>query len=292
MNIDDYRQMRENLSSIMDSLPYLTSATIQPPLLDMEGNSFGGGDGGVYISQHLNTPGPLPPLSTNAPYILAVWCEIIAASPVQAIGKTFDLPKEKGRGKDAGTVKVDVVADEGKRWIRVNTIKNSRLMAEIHELDGYDSESEEDSSQNGNIVTPSGENSIIRMAKSLLAASKHHVVPDTGEVPRVTLRLTRLQVDPTSTDEPVDSRIIRTVKELEAMGIDVQLGERTFPPRLVAPTSPPPAPPRPTRRVNLDLSLIIALVSDLTHAPLPASEAEAYERFKPLTRVWKSGKLF
>ncbi|KAJ1301063.1 hypothetical protein OPQ81_003481 [Rhizoctonia solani] len=311
MNIDDYRQMRENLSSIIDSLPYLTSVTPQLPLLDMEGNLFGG-DGGVvgiknfrisaqkdidgldnYISQHSNTTGPLPPLSTNAPYILAVWCEIIAASPVQAIGKTFNLPREKGRGKDAGTVKVDVVADEGRQWIRVNTIKNSRLMAEIHELDGYDSESsEEDAPQNGTIITPSSENSIIRMAKSLLAAAKHHVVPDTGEVPRVTLRLTRLEVDSTNDDEPIDSRITRTVRELEAMGINVELGERPFPPRLVAPTSAPPAPPQPTRRVNLDLSLIIALVSDLTHAPLPVNEEEAYERFKPLTRVWKSGKLF
>ncbi|KAF8717434.1 hypothetical protein RHS02_09601, partial [Rhizoctonia solani] len=312
MNIDDYRQMRENLSSIIDSLPYLTSITVQPPLLDTEGGLFGTGDGGVvgvknfrisahkdidgldnFIAQHLNTQGPLPPLSTNAPYILAVWSEIVAACPVQAIGKTFNLPKEKGRGKDAGTVKVDVVADEGRRWIRVNTIKNSRLMAEIHELDGYDSESsDEESPQNGGIVTPSSENSIIRMAKSLLAAAKYHVVPDTGDIPHITLRLTRLEIDPVNSDEPVDIRIIRTVKELEGMGIDVQLGERPFPSRLVAPMSPPPIPPQPTRRVNLDLSLIIALVSDLTHAALPTNEADAYERFKPLTRIWKSGKLF
>ncbi|CAE6474814.1 unnamed protein product [Rhizoctonia solani] len=287
-------------------------ATLQPPFLDMEGGLYGGGDSGVvgiknfrisahkdidgldnFIAQHLNTQGPLPPLSTNAPYILAVWSEIIAACPVQAVGKTFNLPKEKGRGKDAGTVKVDVVADEGRRWIRVNTIKNSRLMAEIHELDGYDSESsEEDSPQNGTIIAPSSENSIIRMAKSLLAAAKYHLVPDTGEVPRITLRLTRLEIDPANSDEPIDSRIVRTVKDLEEMGVDVQLGEKPFPPRLVAPTSPPPVTPRPTRLVNLDLSLIIALVSDLTHAPLPANEADAYERFKPLTRVWKSGKLF
>ncbi|KAH7337676.1 hypothetical protein B0J17DRAFT_718426 [Rhizoctonia solani] len=312
MNIDDYRQMRDNLSSIIGSLPYLTSATPQPPFLDVEGGLFGGGDGGVvgiknfrisaqkdidgldnYISQHLNTPDPLPPLSTNAPYILAVWSEIIAACPVQAVGKTFNLPREKGQGKDAGTVKVDVVADEGRQWIRVNTIKNSRLMAEIHELDGYDSESsEDDSPNNGGIVTPSSENSVIRMAKALLAATKHHVVPDTGEVPRITLRLTRLETNPDITDEPIDSRIMRTIKDLEDMGIDVQLGERPFPPQLVAPASPPPTPPQPTRRVNLDLSLIIALVSDLTHASLPESEEGAHDRFKPLTRVWKSGKLF
>ncbi|KAG9093557.1 hypothetical protein FRC06_011467, partial [Ceratobasidium sp. 370] len=222
-----------------------------------------------------------------------VWSEVIAASPlVHAIGKTFSLPKEKGRGRDAGTVKVDVVADEGRRWIRVNTIKNSRLMAEIHELDGYESESSESSlPANGNIITQSHENSVLRMARALLAAAKYHTVPDTGEIPRVTIRLTRLEVDPASGGKHVDTRIARTVQDLEALGVDVQLGERPFPPRLLAPQAPPPAPPRPTLKVNLDLSLIIALVSDLSHAPLPPTEDDARERFKPLTRVWKSGKL-
>ncbi|KAG8719174.1 hypothetical protein FRC09_011518 [Ceratobasidium sp. 395] len=313
MNIDDYRQMRERLSSILESLPFLTCNVPQPPLLDMDGGStFGGGHNEVvgiknfkisaerdievldtYISQHSNTTGPLPPLSTNAPYILAVWSEIIAASPVHAVGKTFNLPKEKGRGKDAGSVKVDVVADEGRQWIRVNTIKNSRLMAEIHELDGYESESSESSlPASGNIVTQSHENSILRMAKALLAAAKHHTVPDTGETPRVMIRLTRLEVDPTSSsNEPIDSRIARTIQYLETLSVDVQLGERPFPPRLLASSAPSPTPPRPTLSVNLDLSLIIALVSDLSHAPLPLTEDGAQERFRPLTRVWKSGKL-
>ncbi|QRW13467.1 hypothetical protein RhiLY_12466 [Ceratobasidium sp. AG-Ba] len=247
----------------------------------------------IYIAQHLNTTGPLPPLSTNAPYILAVWSEIIAASPVHAVGKTFNLPKEKGQNKDAASVKVDVVADEGRRWIRVNTIKNSRLMAEIHELDGYESESSESSEQaNGNIVTPSHENSILRMAKSLLAAAKHNKVPDTGETPRVTIRLTRLELDTSSSGEAIDPRITRTVQDLAAMGIDVQLGERPFPPRLSDASAPSSADVRPTLRVNLDLSLIIALVSDLSHAPLPLTEEDALERFRPLTRVWKAGILF
>ncbi|KAF8607287.1 hypothetical protein BDV93DRAFT_553010 [Ceratobasidium sp. AG-I] len=313
MNIDDYRQMRDNLSSIIESLPFLTYNTPQPPLLDMDGTgAFGGSNNEVvgiknfrisaekdiegldaYISQHLNTIGPLPPLSTNAPYILAVWSEIIAASPIQAVGKTFNLPKEKGRGKETGSVKVDVVADEGRRWIRVNTIKNSRLMAEIHELDGYESDSSESSlPQNGNFVAQSQENSVVKMARALLAAAKYHAVPDTGETPRVTIRLTRLEVDPNSTTEPVDHRIAQTVTELQSLGVDIQLGERPFPPPLSAPTAEPSVPPQPTLRVNLDLSLIIALVSDLSHAPLPSTDDEARERFKPLTRVWKSGKLF
>lgn len=173
------------------------------------------------------------------------------------------------------------------------SIKNSRLMAEIHELDGYESDSSESSlAQSGNIVAQSSENSVLKMARALLAAAKYNTAPDTGETPHVTIRLTRLEVDPGSSAEPIDPRIARTVTELRSLGVDVQLGERPFPPPLSAPTATPSAPPRPTLRVNLDLSLIIALVSDLSHAPLPATDDEARERFKPLTRVWKSGKLF
>lgn len=48
MNIDDYRQMRDNLSSILESLPFLTYNTPQPPLLDMDGTgTFGGSNNEV-----------------------------------------------------------------------------------------------------------------------------------------------------------------------------------------------------------------------------------------------------
>lgn len=41
MNIDEYRQMRDKLSVILESLPHLASNVVLPPLLDMEGGVFG-----------------------------------------------------------------------------------------------------------------------------------------------------------------------------------------------------------------------------------------------------------
>ncbi|KAJ2977897.1 hypothetical protein NUW54_g11361 [Trametes sanguinea] len=60
------------------------------------------------------------------------------------------------------------------------------------------------------------------------------------------------------------------------MGIDVELA------RL-----------EPTLRINLDLSLLIALVSDITHSPLPESPAEAEARYVPPAqyREWKRKRL-
>jgi len=75
----------------------------------------------------------LPPLSTNAPYLVAVWNEVLVApSPVVGVWSTFQDPgdrsasnnevpetgKKKQKSQD---VKVDVVAGGGLSWIRVNT---------------------------------------------------------------------------------------------------------------------------------------------------------------------------
>jgi len=76
------------------------------------------------------------------------------------------------------------------------------------------------------------------------------------------------------------------------MGLDVELGERETLNAIAFPvTSPDPILKslEPTTRVNLDLSTLIALVSDLTHAPLPQSSEEAKARFIPSKKYveWK-----
>jgi hypothetical protein len=82
----------------------------------------------------------LPPLSTNARYLIAVWNEVLTAPPsVVAISKIFPeeerirprrRPHDKAASKPTG-VKVDVVADDGRRWVRVNTsvFPNKRVLS-------------------------------------------------------------------------------------------------------------------------------------------------------------------
>jgi hypothetical protein len=77
----------------------------------------------------------MPPPSTNAPYLIAVWKEVLSSPPpILAIGKTFCERTQNGTqvegkkqardarssGKPTG-VKVDIVANNGHTWIRVNT---------------------------------------------------------------------------------------------------------------------------------------------------------------------------
>ncbi|RPD61700.1 hypothetical protein L226DRAFT_461538 [Lentinus tigrinus ALCF2SS1-7] len=237
-----------------------------------------------------------PALSTNAPYLISVWNEVLhAPHPIVTIMRTFlegeqpaHVPR-RGSRKPPG-VKVDVVADGGRRWIRVNTTKNSRLLAEFREIDSYMTESEDeddDGTGRPSLAPKEFDNSILRVGRSLLEAARQNPLPGTTTPPSVTLRLTRLDPSPANPKEH-DPRVAQTIDILRDMGIDVQLGERD--PSQLPKVSPAPVRRlEPSIRVNLDLSILIALVSDITHSPLPVTPAEADARYVPSAqyREWK-----
>ncbi|CDO74596.1 hypothetical protein BN946_scf184586.g1 [Trametes cinnabarina] len=239
-------------------------------------------------------------LSTNAPYLIAVWNEVLhAPPPIVTIWRTFvDAPQpasvpRRGSRKPPG-VKVDVVAAGGKRWIRVNTTKNSRLLAEFREIDSYLTGSKDELSDEESTPTLAQQefdNSILRMGRSLLDAARRNPLPGDAGVPSVTLRLTRLDPAPSDPTD-YDPRIAQTIERLRKMGIDVELGERD-PQRLSRESPALERRLEPTLHINLDLSLLIALVSDITHTPLPESPAEADARYVPPIRYreWKRKRL-
>lgn len=209
------------------------------------------------------------------------------------------------------------MADGGKRWIRVNTcvvmplclenppaqpvfrIKNSKILAEFREIDSYMTDSEDGSDEDAEDNRPSlrqeeFDNSVLRMARPLLAAAKANPIPGSADTPTITLHLTRLETSPSNPKE-YDDRISRTIKELENLGIEVRLGERDDIEleQLQRAKLDSPRRLQPTSRINLDLSILIALVSDLTHSPLPLSVEEADARFTPSASYveWKMSRL-
>ncbi|KAJ8083187.1 hypothetical protein PM082_009056 [Marasmius tenuissimus] len=345
----ELRQLRKQLQSIHDSIIHFQPPVKKPPILDSALEVIQNPNEDTHWLHHENIPGlkklretirvdldildkfledpesiHLPALSTNAPYLIAVWNEVLCApQPVTCVFKGFSMvppdpnapapnsiEAKKQRAANANQpkqpeAKVDVVADHRRRWIRVNTIKNSRILAEFREIDSYLTESEGDSSDpededyRPTLAQKEFDNSVLRMGRSLVAAAKanplrlptsrNSIDTVTEIVPKVTLRLTRL--DPEG--EPNDSRIAQTIQGLKDMGIQVELGERQpFEVPEVEPSSQPsPADLlfEPTSRINLDLSALIALVSDLTHANLPTSIEEANKRFVPPQKYleWK-----
>ncbi len=212
-----------------------------------------------------------------------------------------------------------MVADNGRRWIRVNTcvirrfsrlttdivasrVKNSRILSEFREIDSYLTDSDDDDddpaqSQWDNVGRPSlaqkeFDNSILRVGRSLIKAAEANPVDGTTSIPKITLRLTRLNPMANDDGSATDPRIAQTVDLLRDMGVDVELGERvnlTSELLALTPTDSQPAAFTPTPNINLDLSVLIALISDLTHAPLPRTIEEANRRFVPPQeyREWK-----
>jgi hypothetical protein len=168
------------------------------------------------------------------------------------------------------------------------------MLAEFREIDSYLTGSEDDDSGEGlddthgpSLVQTEFDNSVLRMGRSLLNAAKENPVPgSTTDFPQITIRLTRVNPTSGASGGCTDPRIAKTIQCLSDMGLDVQMGERgdaTQPDakmRAACPEYPPP-PLLPSMRINLDLSVLIALVSDITHAPLPTSAEDAHQRFVP-----------
>ncbi|KAI9056369.1 hypothetical protein FKP32DRAFT_1662618 [Trametes sanguinea] len=322
----ELRSLRDQLREIYSAMAHLGPAKLaaKPPILDSSVDPGGGSNDEFHshqdaihglralreavkrdldvLEKFLDDPesSAAPSLSTNAPYLVAVWNEVLhAPPPIVTIWRTFpDAPQpasipRRGSRKPPG-VKVDVVAAGGKRWIRVNTTKNSRLLAEFREIDSYLTGSEDelsDEESRPSLAQKEFDNSIIRMGRSLLDAARRNPLPGGSGPPSITLRLTRLDPAPVELKDH-DRRIAQTVEQLRAMGIDVELGERN-PQQLPRLLPPPERRLEPTLRINLDLSLLIALVSDITHSPLPESPAEAEARYVPPAqyREWKRKRL-
>ncbi|EJU01453.1 hypothetical protein DACRYDRAFT_108003 [Dacryopinax primogenitus] len=309
MELDDLISLRAQLVQTLTSIQALstTSQLWRGPIIQPESPGENGAEvpglkffeGSVrreietFDKSLANEHRSLSTFSTNAQYFLAVWREVLRAPPsILSIGKNVNIPRSNGRDKPS--VKVDIIADDGRQWIRVNTIKNSRLLAELREIDSYISEDESEEEQ-GDASTsrafaatrPATEvdNSILRMARDLLTGAANNPLPGGKEIPRIQICLTRLEIG-SGENDVLDSRVQQTVDKLRTMGVTVQLGE--WPPAesedalcLL------PNELRPTRKINLDLSLLIALISDLTHAPLPQSAVEADSRFRSPVRPWK-----
>ncbi|KAK4686712.1 hypothetical protein P7C73_g3412, partial [Tremellales sp. Uapishka_1] len=218
--------------------------------------------------------------TTNAPHILSVWEEFTRAqAPLITIAQSLDCG-------EAGSVKIDVVAQGGNEWIRVNTIKESRLLAEFREQDSYDnsdyddSESESETAGPGPRPKPTAQltNSIIVACETLLSASAAY--PRNANFPRPKIKyvLSRL-----SDIAYRDSRIQETFDRVRGMGIELVIGGSG--PASASKGNDAKANKllRPTQNIMLDLSVVIALCCDSTHQPLPRTADELESRFRGYT---------
>ncbi|KAL8712102.1 MAG: hypothetical protein Q9220_003536 [cf. Caloplaca sp. 1 TL-2023] len=234
--------------------------------------------------------------SSNLPFYSAVWDAAKTSSGLVAFTKRFywDAPPTR-RTKRAQLPKkncalVDIVAQDGQQWIKVSTVTETRLLFELAKAgwEGADSDSNDVSDEDGILVNGLAHNSldddnpsinghlqsnnnsrenedgddrveIIRQAQDLKKASLAHKVH--YKHPSITIILPKISQNP----PPEVARIIDTIR---STGASVRLGSSSPLPDLETSFHNLVLDPFTglTSTLNIDCTILLALVSDLSHS--------------------------
>ncbi|KAF2825636.1 hypothetical protein CC86DRAFT_370588 [Ophiobolus disseminans] len=215
-------------------------------------------------------------VSSNLLYYEALWNAAKNTSGLQAFRKYFYWDKKgrnttKGKGgasKGKTNALVDIVANEGSQWLRVSTLSEKRLLFDLAKLGWMnDSDSDEDMPE----ARPSSEDDdddedqvdIVRSARELARAAKAN--PIGGRPPKVHVILTRIIAGKT---KEIDS----ILNKIRATGAVVHCAN-DIPPapslELVLPRLLIDRSRALSDTLNIDCTILLALVSDISHKPCP-----------------------
>lgn len=233
--------------------------------------------------------------SSNLPFYEAVWTVAKrSCSGLVAFGKRFYWERDGGRTVDGGedgrkrpdldkrrSVYVDIVADDGEEWVKVSTVSESRLLFEMAKK-GWegDSESGSDAEEGaGRTVLRNYEGDgdgdeseddedeieLVKLASDMRKAAN---------ATRVQYRHPRLRLVVPKLEKGRSSEIDDLLKLIRSYGVEIDCGPSVLGP---CPGGQPgttsedlrhllPTPfKRFTPTLNVDCTLLLAAVSDLSH---------------------------
>lgn len=164
----------------------------------------------------------------------------------------------------------------------IHSKKPSNLLAEFREQDSYVNSDYDSDSDVDETIGPSDRkapltNSIIELVDNLLALMKACERPPGAAVPRLTLRLARMEEFPAEGHD--DDRIPATFKAVRERGVNLVFGDLDDTPLAMPSTIWKNGKLKPSRKINLDPTALLGICSDLLHHPLPTNEDEAKARF-------------
>ena len=207
--------------------------------------------------------------SSNLPFYAAIWDAAKASKALVTFGKRFYWDSRPTRDSKKAAEKrcalVDIVAHDGEEWIKVSTVTGSRLSLEIAKAKWEAADSSSEDEEQGNENSNSDEDDInrielVKVADDLLRASQAHRIH--YKHPRIRFVLPKISSSPPPELLPVLERIRSTgaIIDLGDHNASNGLLKRDFFPRLL----PSPHPPL-TETLNIDCTILLALVSDLSH---------------------------
>ncbi|KAF2276411.1 uncharacterized protein EI97DRAFT_38680 [Westerdykella ornata] len=221
-------------------------------------------------------------VSSNLVYYEALWDAAKRSSGLLAFRKYFfwnrreegHRPKglslaKGGQTKGKSSALVDIVAGDGLEWIRVSTCSEKRLIFELAKL-GWQNDSDSDeempnasSEDNWEDEDDEDQVDIVKNARELARAARAN--PIRGRPPQVRIILTRISSGHTKEIDAV-------LQKIRATGSIVQCANDIF--------APPPLPevlPRLivdhsrdlSETLNIDCTILLALISDISHRDCP-----------------------
>lgn len=221
-------------------------------------------------------------VSSNLTYYEALWSAAKRSCGLQAFRKYYFWDRHKapagkrtlkglslgkgGVGKGKTAALVDIVADEGREWIRVSTVSEKRIIFDLAKLGWVnDSDSDDDMmdarSSNWEDDDDEDQVDVVRNARELARAARAN--PVQGRPPQVRLVLTRITAGQM---KEVDGIIAK----IRATGAIVQCAEDIPPSQPIEAVLNDLLVDR-TRALseilNIDCTVLLALLSDISHKP-------------------------
>jgi hypothetical protein len=227
-------------------------------------------------------------VSSNLSYYEALWEAAKRSTGLISFRKYFFAKREEGRRAPKGVTKglsfgkgtcikqkgvalVDIVAQDGLEWVRVSTISEKRLIFDLAKL-GWQNDSDEDDDMpdapNDDWENDDDEDQvdIVKNACELARAARANQIR--GRPPQVHFVLTRI---PAGKTREIDA----VLQKMRATGAVVQCANEISP-------APPLSEVLPNLLVdrsrslsdtlNIDCTILLALISDISHNPCPVMD--------------------
>lgn len=216
-------------------------------------------------------------VSSNLLYYEALWSAAKRCSGLQAFRKYFlwdkrasnTMKRKGGSAKGKSNALADIVADQGAKWLRVSTLSEKRLLFDLAKLGWVnDSDSDEDMPD----VLPIGDDEddddedqvdIVKHARQLARAARAN--PIRGRPPKVHFVLTRIVTGKTKEVDYILDKIRATGATVHcANDIPPTPPLETVLPRLLIDRSH-----ALSNTLNIDCTILLALISDISHQECP-----------------------
>ncbi|KAH7377873.1 hypothetical protein BKA66DRAFT_467387 [Pyrenochaeta sp. MPI-SDFR-AT-0127] len=222
-------------------------------------------------------------VSSNLLYYEALWSAAKRASGLQSFRKYFfwdrhrapagttkglGLAKGGGQAKSKTAALADIVAEEGMQWIRVSTVSEKRLLFDLAKLGWMnDSDSDDDmpdvQSSNWEDDDDDDQVDVVKNARELARAARAN--PIRGRPPKVHFVLTRIVSGKTHAIDTIIDKIRATGAVVQcANDIPPSVPLHSILPQLLVDRSR-----ALSTTLNIDCTILLALISDISHKPCP-----------------------